>query len=138
MTFFSRLASLWRNLMRRDRVDRELDDELRASVELLAAEKMRAGQSPDAARRAAFAELGGIESIKEQVRDVRTGASLDTLGQDIRYGLRLLRRYPLFSLTAALSLAIGVGANTAVFTIGSSLLRFSPAGVAEPSRIVDI
>jgi predicted permease len=135
---FARLASLIRNLTRRRRVDRDLDDELRAAVEMLAVEKVRGGQTAEAARRAALIELGGIESIKEQVRDVRSGTSFDTLGQDIRYAVRLLHRYPLFALTSALSLAVGIGANTAVFTIGNSLLRFSPAAVAEPDRVVDI
>ena len=138
MTFFSRLASLWRNLVRRDRVERDLDDELLATVEILAAEKMRAGQPKDAARRAALAELGGVESIKAQVRDARSGATLDEIAQDVRYAVRLLHRYPLFALTAALSLAVGIGANTAVFTIGNSLLHFAPAGVSEPHRLVDI
>src|SRR5688500_13147166 len=138
MALFARVASLIRNLTRRNRIERDLDEELRATVEMLAAEKMRAGSSPEAARRAAPVELGGIEPIKEQVRDVRAGAMLDTLGQDLRYAVRLLRRYPLFALTAVLSLAVGIGANTAVFTIGNSLLRFSPAAVAEPDRVVDI
>jgi hypothetical protein len=134
----ARVTSLIRNLTRRDRVERDLNDELRATVEVLAAEKMRAGMAPDVARRAALAELGGIEAIKERVRDVRSGATLDTLSQDVRYASRLLRRYPLFALTAALSLAVGIGANTAVFTIANSVLRFSPSGVAEPDRVVDL
>jgi putative ABC transport system permease protein len=138
MKFFSRLASLWRNLVRRERVDRDLDDELRASVEMLTAEKIGAGQSPDAARRAALVELGGLESIKEQVRDVRSGSSLETFGRDLRYAARLLSSNPLFALTATLSLAVGIGANTAVFTIAKSLLRFAPVGVIEPNRVVDI
>jgi predicted permease len=138
VAILSRIASLIRNLMQRRRVDRDLDEEVRAAVEMLAAEKMRGGRAPDAARRDALVELGGIESIKEQVRDVRSGASLNALGQDIRYSVRLLSRYPLFALTAALSLAVGIGANTAVFTIGKSLLRFSPAAVTEPNRVVDI
>jgi putative ABC transport system permease protein len=138
MAFLARLTSLVRNLTRRSRIERELDEELRATVDLLAAEKVRAGCDPDAARRAALVELGGIEPIKERVRAARSGATLDTLGQDIRYGVRLLRRYPLFALTAVLSLAVGIGANTAVFTIGNTLLRFSPAAVAEPDRVVDI
>jgi predicted permease len=133
-----RLAALVRNLTRRSRIERELDEELRASVDLLTAQKVRAGQSPDAARREALVELGGIESIKEQVRAVRSGASLETFGQDVRYAVRLLRRYPLFALTAALSLAVGIGANTAVFTIGNSLLRFSPVAVSDPDGLVDL
>jgi predicted permease len=137
MRFLARLASLWHNLRRRDRVERELDEELRTTLELLVEEKTRAGMSAADARRAAAIELQ-IEPIKEQVRDVRSGALLDTFGQDIRYAARLLRRYPLFTLTAALSLAVGIGANTTVFTIGTSLLRFAPAAVTEPDRIVDI
>ena len=137
MALIARVAGLIRNLTRRSRVDRDLDEELRATVDMLAAEKVRAGYTTDDARREALAELGGIESIKEQVREVRAGAVLDTLGQDVRYALRLLRRYPLFALTAALSLAVGIGANTAVFTIGNSLLRFSPVAVSEPDRLVD-
>ena len=138
MAIRARVTSLIRNLTRRQRIERDLDEELRATVEMLAAEKVRAGFTPDAARRAALAELGAVESIKEQVRDVRAGAVLDTLGQDIRYAIRLLQRYPLFALTAALSLAVGIGANTAVFTIGNSLLRFSPVAVSDPDRLVDI
>lgn len=138
MTFFSRLASFWRNLVRRERVERDLDDELRACVEVLTAEKIRAGHSKDDARRAALAELGGVESIKEHVRHARSGATLDEVVQDVRYAVRLLHRYPLFALTAALSLAIGIGANTAVFTIGNSLLHFAPAAVGDPDRLVDI
>ena len=134
----ARVASVIRNLTRRSRIEHDLDEELRATVEMLAAENVRAGHTPDAARRAALVELGGIETIKEGVRDVRSGAMLDTLAQDVRYGVRLLRRYPLFAMTAALSLAIGIGANTAVFTIGNSLLRFSPVAVSEPERLVDI
>jgi predicted permease len=137
MALIARVACLIRNLTRRSRVERDLDEELRATIEMLTAEKVRAGYAPDDARRDALAELGGIESIKEQVRDVRAGAVLDTLGQDVRYAVRLLRRYPLFALTAALSLAVGIGANTAVFTIGNSLLRFSPVAVSEPDRLVD-
>jgi len=138
MAFLPRVVSLVHNLTRRSRIERALDEELRATVEMLAAEKMRSGLGPDAARRAALVELGGIEPIKEQVRDVRSGAMLDTLAQDVRYAVRLLRRYPLFALTAVLSLAVGIGANTVVFTIGKSLLRFSPAAVTEPDRVVDI
>jgi putative ABC transport system permease protein len=134
---FARLISLVRNLTRRDRVEADLDDELRATVEMLAAEKIRSGIEPDAARRAALIQFGGIEPLKEQIRDARSGSRLDTLAQDVRYAVRLLRRYPLFAVTAAVSLAVGIGANTAVFTIGNSLLRFSPTAVSDPDRLVD-
>src|SRR5262245_60582082 len=138
MPLMSRFVSLWRNFGRRRRVERELDEELRATVDELVAEKMGDGLSRARARRESLLELGGVEPLKEQVRDARTGARLDALAQDVRYGLRLLARNPLFTLVAALSLAVGIGANTAVFTIAKGVLRFAPAGVEDPDRLVDI
>ena len=105
---------------------------------MLADEKVQAGMTPEEARRAAMIELGGIEVVKDQVRDVRAGAFLDTFAQDVRYAVRLLARNPLFALTAALSLAIGIGANTTIFTIANGLLFRAPTAVAEPHRLVDI
>jgi putative ABC transport system permease protein len=138
MSLGSRFLSLLHRVTRRARIESDLDDELRATVEALAGEKMRAGASQEQARRAAFLELGGVELVKEQIRDVRAGAQLDGLAQDVRYALRLLRRNPLFTLIATLSLAVGIGANTVVFTIANGLLRFAPAAVADPARLVDI
>jgi putative ABC transport system permease protein len=126
-----------RNLVRRDRLERDLDEELRASLDLLVDEKVRGGMDTTTARRAAAAELR-IESVKEQVRDVRAGSFIETLLQDARYAARLLRRNPLFTLTAAASLAIGIGATTTVFTVANGLLLSVPSGVSEPSRLVEI
>jgi predicted permease len=137
MAFLARVTSLIRNLTRQSHVERDLDEELRASFDLLIEDKVRGGMDSESARRAAAIELH-IESVKEQVRDVRAGSFVDTLAQDARYAVRLLRRYPLFALTAALSLAVGIGANTSVFTIANALLRFAPAEVADPDRVVDI
>src|SRR5215510_10201257 len=134
----SPMRSFWRNLIRRDTVERELDEEMRATVDLLTAEKIRAGMTPDAARRAALLQLGGVESVKQQVRDVRRGAFVDTLLRDVRYAARLLWRNPLFTLTAALSLAIGIGATTAIFTVANGMLLRAAAGVPDPEMIVDI
>jgi predicted permease len=126
-----------RSLVRRDRLEHDLDDELRASFELLMDEKVRSGMDPTIARRLAATELH-IESVKEQVRDVRAGSFVETLLQDVRYAARLLRRNPLFTLTAAASLAIGIGATTTVFTVANGLLLSVPSGVFEPSRLVEI
>ena len=82
MSFYPRLAALWRNLTQRARVERDLDDELRAALDLLVAEKVRRGMPPEDARRAAALELGGLDVVKEQVRDARTGAGLESLLQD--------------------------------------------------------
>lgn len=133
-----RLSSLWRNLTRRDQVERDLDDELRATMDLLAAEKVRSGHTAEEARRRAALELGGVESVKQQVREARRGALVDTCVRDIRHAARLLWRNPLFTLTAALSLAIGIGATTAIFTIANGLLLRAATGVADPATLVDI
>src|SRR5262245_39579417 len=117
-----RVLRLVRNLFQRDRVERDLDDELRAAFDLVVSEKIQAGLSADEARRRAALELGRLDVLKDQVRDVRRGASLDTVLLDLRYAVRLLRRNPLFTMTAALSLAIGIGATTTIFTIANGLL----------------
>ena len=137
MSLISRASSLWRNLVHRDRIDRDLDAELGSALELIADEKMRAGLSPEQARRAATLEFGHRESVTEQVRDVRTGARIETVLQDVRYGVRLLRRDPLFTMIAALSIALGVGANGAVFSLADALL-LRPLPVRNPGAVVTL
>src|SRR5512147_2166715 len=99
------LFSLLRNLLQRDRVERELDDEMQAMLDELTADHVRRGMSPQEARRAARVSLG-IESTKAQVREARRGASLDALLRDLRYAARLLWRAPVFTIMAAASVAI--------------------------------
>jgi hypothetical protein len=134
----SRISSLWRNLTQRRRVERDLDDEVRAAFDLLVDERVRGGMPADDARRVASLELGGVEGLKEQVREARAGALVDSCLQDIRYALRLLRRNLIFSITASLSLATGIGATTTIFTVVNGLLLRAPAGVAHPDRLVDL
>jgi hypothetical protein len=134
----SRLVGVWRNLVHRSRVECELDEELRAALDVLVDEHRRKGLGPGEARRATLLQLGNVESVKEQVRAVRAGALLDSLLKDVRYAARLLVRNPLFALTAALSLAIGIGATTTVFTVVNGLLLNVPGGVSEPARLVEI
>lgn len=133
-----RLLSLLRNVVYRNRVQRDLDDEVGGVFEMLVDEKVRMGMRPEDARRAATLELGRVEAVKDQVRDARAGALLETFVQDLRFAVRLLRRSPIFAFTAALSLAVGIGANTTIFTIANALLFRAPAGVSEPDRLVDI
>ena len=132
-----RLIAVCRNLLFRDRLERDLDDEVRETLDLLTEEKVRAGMTPEDARRAAGIELGSPESVKQQVRDGRSGALVDTLLQDARHGARLLGRQPLFTLTATLSLAIALGANTTIFSLASQLLFAMPSAY-RPDRLVHI
>src|SRR5687768_14981842 len=118
----ARLASLWRNLRHRDRVDRDLDAEVRAVFDILVDEKMRAGMTRDQARRAATLELGRVDGITQQVREERTGATLDALIKDVRYGARMLRANLGFTTVVVLSLAVGIGANSALFSVANALL----------------
>ncbi|MBI4263709.1 MAG: ABC transporter permease [Acidobacteria bacterium] len=133
-----RLVRLLRNLLFRRRVERDLDDEVLGTLALLIDEKMRAGMSEADATRLARLEPGSVESVKEAVRDARAGAQVETFVGDLRYGTRLLRRNPIFALTAVLSLAVGIGATTAIFTVANGLLLRAAVGVAEPDRLVDI
>lgn len=133
----SRLRALWRNMFHGDQLDHDLDEELHAYVELVSAEKMKAGMSPEEAYRDTRREMGGAEQVKQGVRDIRAGTLLDRLIQDIRYALRQMRKSPGFAATAILTLALGIGANTAIFTlVHSILLKNLP--VVDPKALVRV
>ncbi len=137
MPLWSRILSLCRNVSRGEQVDRDLDEELRAHLDLLIEEKVSSGMSQEEARRAALLEFGGLEQTKERVRASRTGFLLESLWQDLRYGARTLAKSPGFTATAVLSLALGIGTTTAVFSIVDTIF-LRPLPFPEPDRLVAV
>src|SRR6516162_9882392 len=133
-----RATSLLRNVTHREQDEREIAAEVNAHLSLLIAEKMRAGMKPDEAERAAHMELGGVEQVKEQVREARAGAWLDTLARDCRFALRMSRKNSGFTAVVVLILALGIAANTTVLSwISATLLNPIP-GVAHTSDLVAV
>lgn len=132
-TFFLRL----RNLFHKDKLDRELRDELASHLEMHIADNLRAGMSPEQARRDALLKLGGLEQTKESVRDTRGFPLVETLLQDLRFAWRILRKSPGFTTVAVLTLALGLTVNATIFFfINDLFLRPLPA--KDPGRLVVI
>ncbi len=122
MALFQKIRRLARNLFHREKVERDLDAEVRSYSSMLEDEKLSSGMSAIEARRKTRIDLVGPEQLKEEIRSVRTGAWLESLLQDVKFGARMLRKNFGVTAIAILTLALGIGANTAIFSVVKSVL----------------
>jgi predicted permease len=128
------LASRIANLFRRSRVDREIDDELRAHIEMRTEDNIRAGMSPEAARRDALVRFGNRAVMRERANEAETEPVLAGIGRDLHYAMRQLRHAPGFALTAILTLALGIGANVVVWSVLNALV-LKPLDLPHANRL---
>lgn len=137
MRLTARIKRLLANLVGRDRLERTLDAELRGYLDEMTERKIRQGILPAEARRQAVIDAGGLDPVKEQVRDTWLGTGIETTIRDVHYAVRTLRRSPAFTITALLSLALGIGANAAIFNALYAVI-WKPLPVSKPEELVKI
>jgi putative ABC transport system permease protein len=133
----NRISRLWRELWHPGRLDREAREELAQHVELAVAEKVRAGMAEGEARRRVRLELGSAESTQERLHDARAGSWLESVAKDAAYAWRTLRRRPAFTTACVLTIALGVGASTALFAVVDAVV-LKPLPLPQPEALVRI
>jgi len=135
MTWIRQLTIRTAALFRKRKLEEELNDELRAHLEMLIEEYVRRGMPREEARFAALREFGGVEQTKESYREQRGLPMLETTAQDLRYGLRMLAKNPGFAAVAVITLGLGIGVNTTIFSFVSAFLLRRPP-VEDPNRVM--
>ncbi len=137
LRLFAKIRLRLRSVFQRTKVDQELDEELQYHLDRQIDEAVSRGLTPDAARFAALAELGAIAQNKEECRDMRAVNWIENLMQDLRYGVRTLRKSPAFSVVAVIALALGIGANATMFSVVYGIL-LRPLPYADADRVVSV